>query len=173
MTENRFGNLVQELQAITGDPRLGLPEDVFLYASQITPLVNVDLLIKDDVNGVLLTWRDDDDYGAGWHVPGGIIRYKESFSDRIHAVARQELGASVAHDSEPIAINQVIHPTKAIRGHFISLLFVCRLTSPPAETLAVLDQPQIGQFQWHKICPENLIAVHNMYRPYLSLDDHP
>lgn len=166
MSENRLGNLVQELQAITGDPTQGLPEDVFLYASQITPLVNVDLLIKDEVNGVLLTWRDDDYYDAGWHVPGGIIRYKETFSDRIHVVARQELGASVVHDPEPLAINQVIHPTKKIRGHFISLLFTCRLMSPPVETLAVLDQPKRGQFQWHKTCPDNLISVHNMYRPY-------
>ena len=173
MTTNRLGNLVQELQAITGDPTQGLPEDLFLYASQITPLVNVDLLIKDEVNGVLLTWRDDDYYGAGWHVPGGIIRYKETFSDRIHAVARQELGTSVTHDPEPIAINQVIHPTKTIRGHFISLLFVCRLISPPAETLAVFDQPKRGQFQWHKMCPDNLISVHNMYRPYLSFDSQP
>lgn len=173
MTANRLANLVQELQALTGDPTQGLPEEVFLYASQITPLVNVDLLIKDEVKGVLLTWRDDDYYDAGWHVPGGIIRYKETFSDRIHAVARQELGASVVHDPDPIAINQVIHPTKTIRGHFISLLFACRLISPPAEILAVLDQPKRGQFQWHKTCPDNLISVHNMYRPYLSFDAQP
>jgi ADP-ribose pyrophosphatase YjhB (NUDIX family) len=173
MTTNRLGKLVRELLAIAGDPTTGLPEDVFVYASQITPLVNVDLLIKDDVNGALLTWRDDDYYGAGWHIPGGIIRYKETFSDRIHAVARQELGASVAHDAGPIAINQVIHPTKTIRGHFISLLFVCRLISPPEETLAALVQPKRGQFQWHKTCPDNLISVHNMYRPFLSFDSQP
>lgn len=166
MTADRLSNLVQELQAITGDPIKGLPEEVFLYASQITPLVNVDLLIKDDVNGVLLTWRDDDYYEAGWHIPGGIVRFKETFSDRIHAVAQQELGASVVHDPDPIAINQVIHPTKTIRGHFISLLFACRLISPPAEILAVLDQPKRGQFQWHRACPDNLISVHDMYRPY-------
>lgn len=159
MTADHLGNLVQELQAITGDPTQGLPEEVFLYVSQITPLVNVDLLIRDEVNGVLLTWRDDDYYDAGWHVPGGIIRYKETFSDRIHAVARQELGARVVHGLDPIAINQVIHPTKTIRGHFISLLFACRLISPPAEILAVRDQPQRGQFQWHKACPDNLISV--------------
>ena len=151
----------------TGDPSQGLPEDLFIYTSQITPLVNVDLLIKDEVNGVLLTWRDDSYYGAGWHVPGGIIRYKETFSDRIHAVARQELGGRVTHDLEPIAINQVIHPTKTIRGHFISLLFVCRLTTSLAETFAARGQPKRDQFQWHKTCPDNLIAVHNMYRPFL------
>ncbi|MFA7317967.1 MAG: NUDIX hydrolase [Sulfuricella sp.] len=170
MMADRLSNLLRELQAVTGNPTKGLPEELFLYASQITPLVNVDLLIKDEVNGVLLTWRDDGYYGVGWHVPGGIIGYKETFSDRIHTVARQELGARVVHDHDPIAINQVIHPTKTIRGHFISLLFACRLISPPAKTLAVLDQPQRGQFQWHKTCPDNLISVHNMYRPYLSFE---
>lgn len=173
MTTGHLGNLVQELQAITGDPTQGLPEEVFLYVSRITPLVNVDLLIKDKVNGILLTWRDDDHYDAGWHVPGGIIRYKETFSDRIHAVALQELGTKVVHDPDPIAINQIIRPTETIRGHFISLLFVCRLISPPAATLSALEQPQKGQFQWHKTCPDNLISVHNMYRPYLSFDSLP
>ena len=167
-TANHLGTLVKELLELTGDPAKGLPEEVFLYASQITPLVNVDLLIKDEAKGILLTWRDDDYYDAGWHVPGGVIRYKETFSDRIHAVARQELGASVEHDPDPIAINQVIHPANTIRGHFISLLFACRLISPPSVTPATLDQPKKGQFQWHKKCPERLITVHNMYRPYLS-----
>lgn len=167
MTASRLGNLVQELQALTGDPTKGLPEEVFLYASQITPLVNVDLLIKNEANGVLLTWRDDGYYDAGWHVPGGIIRFRETFSDRIHAVARQELGASVVHDPAPIAINQVIHPTNSIRGHFISLLFACRLTSPLTAALAAHVPPTKDQWQWHKTCPKNLIPVHHMYRPYL------
>lgn len=167
VTANHLGDLVQELQALTGDPAKGLPEEVFLYASQITPLVNVDLLIKDEANGILLTWRDDGYYEAGWHVPGGIIRFRETFSDRIHAVARQELGASVVYDPAPIAINQVIHPTNTIRGHFISLLFACRLTSPPPEALAARVPPAKDQWQWHKTCPENLIPVHHMYLPYL------
>ena len=167
MTADRITSLVDELQTLTGNPTKGLPEKVFLYASQITPLVNVDLLIKDEVHGTLLTWRDDHYYETGWHVPGGIIRFKETFSERIHAVAREELDISVVHNPVPIAINEVIHPTKAIRGHFISLLFSCRPTSPLTATLAAHTHPTKGQWQWHKTCPPNLIPVHNMYRPYL------
>jgi ADP-ribose pyrophosphatase YjhB (NUDIX family) len=166
VSESRLMTLVHELQSVTGDPSQGLPEEVFLYASQITPLVNVDLFIKDEDKGVLLTWREDNFYEAGWHVPGGIIRYKETFSDRIHAVAHQELEASVVHDIQPLAINQVIHPTNSIRGHFISLLFACRLTSLPAKSLAANGHPKKGQFQWHKTCPDNILSVHNMYRHY-------
>lgn len=169
MTTERLVSLVQELQTITGDPTKGLPEALFLYVSQITPLVNVDLLIKDERNGVLLTWRDDEHHEAGWHVPGGIVRFQETFLDRIHAVASHELGARIESDPDPVAINQVILPAKTVRGHFVSLLFACRLVSPLVEALAAYGQPQNGQWRWHKTCPDNLISVHEMYRPHLSI----
>lgn len=161
-----IGGLVSNLRELSGDPTKGLPEEIFVYASQITPLVNVDLLIKDDDKGVLLTWRDDGHYEEGWHVPGGIIRYKETFSDRIREVARLELGAKVEHEKEPIAIKQVIHPINMTRGHFVSLLYSCRLMSPLLDSLAVDAEPKNGQWQWHKNCPVNLIAVQDIYRPY-------
>src|SRR3954451_13793393 len=70
------------LDAWVGEPVDGLPEEFFLFLSRYTPIVNVDLLIQEaigeDRRRTLLTWRDDETYGAGWHVPGGIIRYKES-----------------------------------------------------------------------------------------------
>ena len=73
----------------------GLPIDVFYFVSQLTPLINVDLLIKNKKGQVLLTWRDDRFYGPAWHIPGGIIRFKEKIEHRIEQVAQLELGASV------------------------------------------------------------------------------
>lgn len=71
MTENRLSHLVDKLQSITGDPTQGLPEELFVYTSQITPLVNVDLLIKNDFNAVL-------DHGAdrGQMFTAGAIHAK-------------------------------------------------------------------------------------------------
>src|SRR5689334_24697930 len=94
--------VISELEAALGDPRQGLPEELFLFVSRITPLINVDLLIHDDQSRTLLTWRDDEFYGAGWHVPGGIIRFKESVATRVHACAREELGAEIAYDEAPV-----------------------------------------------------------------------
>ena len=59
------------IESTLDDPHRGLPEELFLFVSRITPLVNVDLLIQDDRGHTLLTWRDDEFHGAGWHVPGG------------------------------------------------------------------------------------------------------
>jgi ADP-ribose pyrophosphatase YjhB (NUDIX family) len=91
-------NLINTLEESISDPRRGLPEELFLFASRITPLVNVDLLVKDKLGKTLLTWRDDGYYPPSWHIPGGIIRYKETFAERIKEVARTELGAAVDFD---------------------------------------------------------------------------
>ncbi len=52
--------IINQLEACVENPTTGLPEDVFLFVSRITPLVNVDLLIKNELNHTLLTWRDED-----------------------------------------------------------------------------------------------------------------
>ncbi|MDB4264988.1 hypothetical protein N9893_02880, partial [bacterium] len=70
----------------------GLPDEVFYFVSRTTPLVNVDLLIKDEDGRTLLAWRDDLYSGTGWHVPGGIVRFKETFESRVLKVAEIEIG---------------------------------------------------------------------------------
>ena len=102
-------------EAALGDPRQGLPEEVFLFASRITPLINVDLLIQDDAGRTLLTWRDDE-LGQGWHIPGGIIRYKETSAERIRECARLELGAEVSFDAAPLLVLETIRPHRSLSG---------------------------------------------------------
>lgn len=166
--------LICRLQELSGNPRQGLPQPVFKLVSQLTPLINVDLLIRNELGQTLLTWRADEFYGPGWHVPGGIIRFKESFAERIAKVAATELGCQVEFDAAPLAMNEVTNPHRDVRGHFISLLYVCRLLNPPADTLKFGgEMPKNGQWRWHDRCPENLIRVHEMYRPYIDRSISP
>ena len=163
-----LSDAIQVLDELAGDPTTGLPEELFLFVSRITPLVNVDLLIQDEHHRTLLTWRSDDHHGAGWHIPGGIIRYKETAHHRIREVARKELGASVDFDPDPIAVMEGI-VRERIRGHFISLLYRCRLTSELDPRLrAVNDPPEPGNWRWHDGPPADLLEVHNMYQPYIA-----
>jgi len=83
----------------------------------------VDLLIKDEDNHTLLTWRDDGYTEPGWHLPGGIIRFKETLASQVKPLARLEQGVEVGFDSVPLAINDIIHPTRRIRGDFILFYF--------------------------------------------------
>ena len=154
---------LETLEVALGDPRRGLREDVFRFVSRITPLVNVDLLIQDERSRTLLTWRDDEFYGPGWHVPGGIIRYKETAADRIRACAREELGTDVSSDAAPLLVTESIRDHNT-RGHHISLLFRCRLLNPPdAGRRAASDPPASGHWRWHDRCPLDLLAEQ---RPY-------
>jgi len=149
------------------DPSAGLPDEVFYYISKTTPLVNVDLLVKDENGRTLLSWRDDEYAGQGWHLPGGIIRFKETLEARLIKVAELEIGTRVDFDPNPVAINQIIHNERDIRGHFISILYKCSLSGefvPENKGLSITDA---GYIMWHDSCPDNLLTLHGIYRSFL------
>jgi len=161
--------LIQELESTITDANRGLPEDVFLFVSRVTPLVNVDLLIRDDRGRTLMTWRNDRYSNPGWHIPGGIIRFKEAARERILATALAELKAEVEFDPAPLAINEIIHPTRDERGHSISLLYRCRLLSClPAGRRFRPTRPRRDAWKWHDCCPENMVPAQAIYRPFFS-----
>lgn len=161
------GQAILALQSVLRDPSGGLPEDVFLFLSRMTPLTNVDLLIRDPARGYLLTWRDDEYYGAGWHIPGGIIRFKETAAARIRETARLELGAEVTFEPIPRTVRESIEPVRDARGHSISLLYCCTLASLPDPAREfVSGSPLLGQWHWHAEWPDNTIDVHRDFRRY-------
>ncbi len=161
-----LGAAIAAVESSIGDPHHGLPEEIFLFLSRITPMVNVDLLIRDDAGRTLLTWRDDEYFGRGWHVPGGIIRYKERAADRIRACAHQELGAEVSFDAVPLLVSESISERNN-RGHFISLLYRCKLLAPLDERRrAHSNPPSPGQWRWHESSPPDLLEIQAHYRRF-------
>ena len=116
------------LERSVADPRIGLPDEVFAMVTRLTPMINVDLLVKTS-DGFLLTWRDDGIFPPGWHIPGGIIRFMERISERIDAVARIELGAELGERRELLNVHEFFYPELPMRNHFISLLYSVELTS--------------------------------------------
>ena len=160
---------IAAIDEAVGDATKGLPQPVFDLLCRLTPMVNVDLLIRNDAGQTLLTWRDDDNY-LGWHVPGGIVRYKEQMPDRVAAVAKAELGAAVRIvRPDPVAITPIIRSVPRARGHFISFLFECELLGPPDESLG-FDGGELrhGQWAWHASYPETMIDSHAMYRRFID-----
>ena len=149
------------------DRRVGLPDDIFYFITRTTPMVNVDLLIKDEKGRILLAWRDDE-YCCGWHIPGGIVRYMETFEQRIQKTAEKELGINVSFDPAPLSIEEILLPELKNRGHFISFLYKC---SVPESFVPDNDgkKPNTSGFlMWHDTCPDNLIKVHERYRKFIN-----
>ncbi len=161
------------IQAITylekqiNDPSKGLPKEIFYFISRLTPLVNVDLLIKDEQGRILLSWRDDRLIGRGWHIPGGIVRFKQCLEDRIKKVAEMEIGTPVKFDSVPIAINQVMQ-SQNTRGHFISFLFNCFLSGKFIPKNIGLKENDNGYLMWHISWPKNMVdSQKKIYKNYI------
>jgi colanic acid biosynthesis protein WcaH len=167
-SKSRRAEIIALLESGIGDPAKGLPDEVFLFLSRISPMINVDLLVKNKRKQTLLTWREDGYCSPGWHIPGGIIRYKETIATRIKAVAATELGADVGFRKEPLAINEIILPPFKNRGHFISVLYKCHLISGPDSNYKfTAGVPAPGQWAWHSKCPKNLIDIHKIYKEFI------
>ncbi|WP_169728900.1 NUDIX domain-containing protein [Desulfatirhabdium butyrativorans] len=162
---------IEILESRILDARTGLPEEIFLFVSRITPLVNVDLLIRNEGGKTLLTWRNDEQCGTGWHVPGGIVRFQETIGQRIQLVAKQELGVEVSYREPAIAIHEIIRPSQRNRGHFISFLYSCELLNQlPADRQYHDGVPQNGQWCWHESCPQNILPIHRIYDKFIEAE---
>ena len=165
-------NIEQKIKLLEDEienPKNGLPYDIFLFFSRNTPLINVDLLIKNENSKVLLVYREDEFY-KGWHIPGGIIRFRETIEERIKKTALNELGCNVDFKKEPISINELIHKDRNNRGHFISILFSCKLKGLPDKKNRCLDiqNPKNNQWMWFSKAPENLLEVHKIYKRIIN-----
>jgi len=164
-------NLVDAINIIkkySNNPNKGLPQDLFLMISSLTPLVNVDLLIKDENNRTLLAWRDDLHSGVGWHIPGGIIRYRETFKERLQKVAQSEIGVKkIDFNPKFIEVNELIHYERDERCHFISFLYECYLPST-FEPNNNSDKLYPGFLKWHEDIPSNLIKYHEIYKKFIK-----
>lgn len=145
----------------------GLPKEIFLLSSRLSPILNVDLLIKDETGRVLLSWRDDPYVtGPGWHIPGGIVRLKEKMTDRVQKVAMSEIGTIVDVDPIPIDYNELI-TERTTRGHFFSVLYECFL-SKKFKIINNLNETDPGYLKWHDCCPDNLIPIHSVYQKWFK-----
>jgi colanic acid biosynthesis protein WcaH len=118
------------------------------------------LIARSPSGSVLLTWRDDDDFGPGWHIPGGVIRLKELAVNRVILVAKNEIQADIAsseaklvHLHEHISINK-------IRGHGYSLLYEYLMSQSNVfkyEEFNSLKKYKRGDAVWHACIPDLFI----------------
>lgn len=146
-------------------PEQGLPDEIFDFVASVVPLVNVDLLIENEKHQILLAWRDDGK-NLGWHIPGGVLRFKETFQERIQKTALREIGCQVEIDDTPLKISEIILPYQR-RGHAISFLYRCWLSARYEIDNAFRDRQTDGFLEWHDTVPE-LVEGQKCYESFLK-----
>ena len=144
-----------------------LPWPLFRFINEVTATANVDLLVRDDVKGVLLAWRDDP-FGTGWHVPGSIIRHREEIAHRVAACASEEFGCPVIVGDRAIALVQIFDD----RGHSVSICYPATLQGHPGRrVVAEGESPEVGDLCWFTRVPAQLYPSHLVYRDILAALD--
>jgi colanic acid biosynthesis protein WcaH len=146
-----------------------LPPDKFLQIVEATPLVSVDLIIRNPAGEILLGKRNNPPAQDFWFVPGGRIRKNEQISEALQRVCRAELHADLAkatllgvydHLYEDNFLNQ-----PGIGTHYVVLGFECALQ----QGQTVRPDPQHSEVRWWPIPAllENS-AVHENTRRYFT-----
>ena len=153
---------IEQIESGVSNPNKGLPDDLFYFIGRMTPYINVDLLIKCPKRGLLLTWRDDDYAGKGWHIPGGIIRFRENIKDRILKVGLEELNISIKNSIGPVSTNEIIIEGQRERSHFISLLYECIISDDQLDKLVDVSNKN-KKIAFFKKKPDNLLRLHEIY----------
>ncbi|OGH71447.1 MAG: hypothetical protein A2921_04270 [Candidatus Magasanikbacteria bacterium RIFCSPLOWO2_01_FULL_43_20b] len=128
------------------NPHEGMPQPIFDALCGVVAFVACELVVVDKKRGILLTWRNDR-WWRGWHFPGGLLRYRESFDERIQAVAWKELGVNV----EDYKLLFTKDCSQGARGHVVSLVFRCETAM----------KPKHGKF--FKKMPKNIIDAHKEF----------
>lgn len=116
-----------------------------------TPLVSIDLIVRNDQGQALLGFRRNRPASHCWFVPGGRIRKNERLSDALTRIARVELGSDVQRGRLLGAFDHLYDDNAlALPGvgtHYVALGYSCKL--PPGARLQA--DAQHAELRWWDI----------------------
>ena len=171
---------IKELQKVMDeegiDPTKGLPKELFHFATTLIPCANIDLFVTRG-SQLLLTWRNDEFYGQGWHIPGGCLRMRETLDKRIQETAMIEIGTKVLYDPDSFITREVMikeeRPwlkNQLVRSHNISMLFDCHLPDGFDVRNSSSDEHKVGYLKWFDHSPDDLLKAHkSLYGDIIDL----
>ena len=129
---NKIGNVSQ-----------GLPQLIFEALCKVVIFPSCEVVVANEKKEVLMTFRSDE-FWHGWHFPGRLIRYGQTFKQCLTQVVKTELGCQ-------LKLFKFLFPldyAKGLRGPGIGLVFLCQ----------VQGRPKNGKF--FKVMPKNIIFEH-------------
>lgn len=142
---------------VVRDENNNIDYNLFLYFTELFPNITIEVIIRDSTGRVLLLWRDDEQFGQGWHLPGGILRLGETMKFRHDNVLKNECGLDPKQD----IISSVFHKEieqyfeyRRNRKHGISFVY----------NVKVNNDIKIGNdAKWFSEIPDNILKEHMIY----------
>lgn len=127
-----------------------LSRDDFAAVVRNTPLVSIDLVVRDDRERVLLGHRLNRPAQGSWFVPGGRICKDERIDDAFLRISHAELGRAIPRaDGHLLGIYEHLYDDNALQIHGVNTHYVViayELHVDPASL--VLPDVQHDRFRW-------------------------
>ncbi|MBB5390873.1 MULTISPECIES: GDP-mannose mannosyl hydrolase [unclassified Herbaspirillum] len=127
---------------------MNLSADDFALVIQSTPLVSIDLLVRNERNEILLGYRRNRPASDCWFVPGGRIRKGETLKDAVRRIARVELGVEPASWELSGAFDHIYADNALGRegfgSHYVAL--GCHCSLPPGSR--IVPDAQHSELRW-------------------------
>lgn len=144
-----------------------LPPAILETVVRYTPLVSIDLIVRDVSGRVLLGWRRNRPAKDCWFVPGGRINKGESVAAAFSRLAQVELGIALSADQARfVGVFEHFYPD-CFSGTEISTHYVVLAYELQVGSLDVLPHDQHDRYTW--LSPEDLLGnvqVHENTKAY-------
>ncbi len=120
----------------------------FLHIVDATPLVSIDLILRNESGEVLLGRRANRPAQGMWFVPGGRIRKNERVNDALKRISQRELGVTIGQ-AKLLGVFDHIYPDNflgapGVNTHYVVLGMEAEL--PGGLTFTVDDQHE--ELKW-------------------------
>ena len=146
-----------------------LDQDEFALVVRNTPLVSIDVIIRDPGRSVLVGLRTNEPAKGKWFVPGGVVRKYERLADAFARIVKDEIGVDASIiDAKFIGVYEHLYDNnvfgqQGFGTHYIVLAHVLNLDRRPN----IVSDEQHSGFRW--MTPAELISspdVHQNTRAY-------
>jgi colanic acid biosynthesis protein WcaH len=130
-----------------------LDKKQFLEVIDRTPLVSIDLVIRDNENKILLGRRVNEPAKGKWFVPGGRIEKGEDINDAFKRISKAEIGIEYSRrEARLIGAFTHLYDTNVflednISTHYVALAYELQLP----ERIEVSKREQHSEYNWFAI----------------------
>lgn len=148
-----------------------LPDETFKNVIQYTPLISIDLIVRNEQGEVLLGKRVNAPAKGYWFVPGGRVRKNETLDDAFVRLVKEELGiesGTTRADAKFLGIYEHFYKDcvfdKITSTHYVVLAYEILLKS--SMNIKYLNG-QHNEFNWKEIKDiMGHLEIHNFTKAY-------
>lgn len=141
----------------------------FTHVIANTPLISIDLVVKNPQGEFLLGWRNNRPAKNHWFVPGGRIQKNERLEDAFLRLTQDELGLPVAmHEARWKGLYEHFYDdfvftdesTQPVTTHYVVLAFYVEVNQP-VEALPRLQHTDYCWMPRHEILAHEQVHEHS------------